>query len=214
MPELTEPMNETERPRGFGGTPDPEPATNEDGDELATPEEQANYDLLVIRSRKMIYGPAQDDVLELLSAAESPAQGMGQAGSMILKSLVSSARESGREIDGSVVLAAGAEVVQDLNDLAKAKGVYEYDAPKDEEQQVTDALMWGAKYYGDGALASGELTPEMRAQAQKQMQEGLAAEKGQQVDPPVTAQPTKIAQGVNQAMSPPPGIVGGQMGGM
>lgn len=208
MPELTEPTNELERPRGFGGTPDPEPATNEDGEEIATPEEQADYELLAVRGRKLVFGDGQDQILELMGSSETPAQGLGKAASMIMKSLVESAKESGREIDGGVVINAGAEIVQDLNDLAKAKGVYQYDTPEDEEQEVTDAMMWGVKYYGDGMIQAGEISPEMQGLAQTEVQQGLEEEG-------VPTQ-TPIAEGVGQAMAPqqPPGLVAGQMGGM
>ena len=42
------PPDSTENPRGFGGTPDPEPETDADGNEYATEDEQLDYDLLTV----------------------------------------------------------------------------------------------------------------------------------------------------------------------
>jgi hypothetical protein len=193
----------TTDPRGFGGTKDPDPILNEDGEEAASEEEQMMYDFLTVRARKMIFGPGKEKILTLLGTGESPAQVMGQAGAMIMKSLVDSSKQSGRDIDTGIVINAGAEVVDDLNELGKANNIFQYDSDKDEEQQVTDALMYGAKYYGDGQIANGEITPEFQAQAQAEVDRGLA-EEGQ-------PQKTPIAEGVGQAMQPKPGIVGSQV---
>jgi hypothetical protein len=193
----------TTDPRGFGGTKDPDPILNEDGEEAASEEEQMMYDFLTVRARKMIFGPGKEKILTLLGTGESPAQVMGQAGAMIMKSLVDSSKQSGRDIDTGIVINAGAEVVDDLNELGKANNIFQYESDKDEEQQVTDALMYGAKYYGDGQIANGEITPEFQAQAQAEVDRGLA-EEGQ-------PQKTPIAEGVGQAMQPKPGIVGSQV---
>jgi hypothetical protein len=193
----------TTDPRGFGGTKDPDPILNEDGEEAASEEEQMMYDFLTVRARKMIFGPGKEKILTLLGTGESPAQVMGQAGAMIMKSLVDSSKQAGRDIDTGIVINAGAEVVDDLNELGKANNIFQYESDKDEEQQVTDALMYGAKYYGDGQIANGEITPEFQAQAQAEVDRGLA-EEGQ-------PQKTPIAEGVGQAMQPKPGIVGSQV---
>jgi hypothetical protein len=193
----------TTDPRGFGGTKDPDPILNEDGEEAASEEEQMMYDFLTVRARKMIFGSGKEKILTLLGTGESPAQVMGQAGAMIMKSLVDSSKQAGRDIDTGIVINAGAEVVDDLNELGKANNIFQYDSDKDEEQQVTDALMYGAKYYGDGQIANGEITPEFQAQAQAEVDRGLA-EEGQ-------PQKTPIAEGVGQAMQPKPGIVGSQV---
>lgn len=194
----------TENPRGFGGTPDPEPEVNEAGEELPTEEEQMDYDLLTIRGRKMIFGKGKEKILKLLGTAETPAQGIGQAGSMIIKSLMASSKQSGREIDGNTAMHAATEIATDLNDLAKKNGVFQYDSPEDEQQELEDAMLWGAKYYGDGALSTGEITPEWQAMAQKQMDEGIAEEVAKAPKP----KEDKLGSAVKK------GIVESSMGGM
>ena len=171
----------------------------------ATPEEQEDYDLLSIRGRKMIFGPAKDDILAMLGSSETPAKGMGQAASMIIKSLIQSAKQSGREISPDAALEAALDVVEDLNDLAKANDVFSYDSPKDEEQELADSVLWGVKYYGDGMVNSGELTPEIQDAANQEVQRAMAEEQPKQ---------TPIAAGVGQAMGPPGGMINNAMGGM
>jgi hypothetical protein len=197
--------DKTENPRGFGGTPDPEPETNEDGMVNATDEEQMQYDLLSIRARKMIFGPAKEKVLEMLGSSESPGQGMGKAGAMIIKSLVDAAASKGMEINADVGAEAGADAIEDLNELGKSAGVFQYDDKESEAKEVEDAMLWGVKYYGEAMQGAGQITPEMQKAAQQMTIEGLAEEQGPQKksDP--------IAEGVSQALPPPGGLVGGNM---
>ncbi|MBW2690541.1 MAG: hypothetical protein JRC99_11490 [Deltaproteobacteria bacterium] len=197
----------TENPRGFGGTPDPE--LNDDGEEMATEEEQMNYDLLATRGRKMIFGDNRENVLKMLGSSESPAQGIGKVGSMIIKSLMDSSKQAGREITGETALNAATEIIDDLNELGKSQGVFTYDSDEDEEKELADALLWGTKYYGEGMIASGEITPDMRKTAKAQVMEGIAEEnKGK------SPKKTKVAEGVSEAVNQPaPGLIGQAMQG-
>lgn len=196
--------DETENARGFGGTADPEPETNEDGSVNATEEEQMQYDLLTVRARKMIFGDAKENVLEMLGSSESPAQGMGHAGAMILKSLIDAAASKGMEIGADVGTEAGTEVVDDLNELGKSAGVFQYDDEESEAKEVEEALLWGVKYYGEAMQGEGKITPEMQKSAQALTVEGLAEEQG----PQKKANP--IGDAVSQATQPQ-GLVGGNM---
>ena len=185
--------DQTERPRGFGGTADPEPETNEDGSVNATEEEQMQYELLAVRARKMIFGPAKEDVLKMLGASESPAKGMGEAAAMILKSLIDAAAGKGMQINADVGTEAGTDVVDDLNELGKSAGVFQYDDKESEVKEMQDALLWGVKFYGEAMNAS----PEIQKQAQALTVEGLASEQ-----PQTKKKSDPIAEGVSQAMQP------------
>ena len=206
----------TENPRGFGGTPDPEEPANADGSVNATEEEQMQHDLLATRARKMIFGPAKEDILTMLGASEAPSKAMGEAGAMIMKSLWTAAKEGGMEIPSDVVIEAGTEVVDDLNELGKSAGVFKYDDKKSEDSELEQAMLWGVKYYGDGLVTGGEISPEMMQEAQQLTAEGIEEEGG-----PKAPQQTPIAAGVGQAMqqgapqgAPPPpsgGLVAGAM---
>ena len=199
------PPDSTENPRGFGGTPDPEPETDADGNEYATEDEQLDYDLLTVRARKMIFGKGREKILKMLGTSESPAQGIGKVGSMLIKSLMESSKQAGREIAGDVAINAAAEIAKDLNDLGVANKIFQYDSPEDEEKELADAMLWGVKYYGDGMIANNEITPEMQKIAKQEVEEGLKSE-GKSVP-----KKTPIAAGVAQALSP--GLIGGTMAG-
>ncbi len=186
-------MERTEQPRAFGNTPEPT------DDNQPTEDEQMNYDLLAVRARKMMYGNSKDKILQLLGTGKQPAQSLGQTAAMIVRSLMTSAKQSGREIGGDVAINAGMEIIEDLNDLAKAKGVFKYDSPEEEKQQLEDAVLYGVKYYGDAAIQAGDITPEMQAEAKQMMQDGIAQEQA--------TKKTPVTKAVQGAMKP--GIVGG-----
>jgi hypothetical protein len=202
-------VDSTEKPRGFGGTPDPEPETNEDGSVNASEEEQMQYDLLTVRARKMIFGRKKNEVLKLLGAADSPAESMGRTGALLLKGLIDAAASKGMKINSDVGTEAGAEIVEDLNELGKSAGVFTYDDKESEVKEVEDALLWGVKFYGEAMQSGKQLTPELQKEAQVLTVEGLAEEQGQSPQ----KKPNAIADGVSQAMAPQQGLVGGSMAG-
>jgi len=197
----------TEKPRGFGDTADP---VSEEEREQATPEEQMDYDLLTIRARKMMFGKGKEKILTLLGSSESPAKGIGKAGSMLMKSLIQSSKQQGRIISPEAAVNAGASIAEDLNDLAKANNVFQYDSPEEEEKELSNGVLYGVKLYGDGMLQDGELTPEISDLAKKQVQEGIAEEEAQAGTP----KKTKVAEAVSEGMNPkPPGLINGVMEG-
>jgi len=201
---MDEPLQgKTENPRGFGGTPDP---VTEDEKLQASPEEQQDYEMLVVRGRKMIFGENKDDLLELMGSSEAPAKGLGQAASMIVKSLTSAAKEQGRDIGPDAAINAGTVIVNELNELAVANGVFKYESAKDEEDEIKDGVLWGVKLYGDGMVQNGELTPEISASAKQQVTEGIREDAQQ------NPKKKKMASAVSEAMNPqPPGIIDGAM---
>lgn len=198
----------TENPRGFGDTPED---AMQDETENATPAEQQDYDLLTIRARKMIFGKGKEKILELLGSSESPSKGIGKAGSMLMKSLIQSAKQQDRDISPEAAINAGAAIADDLNELAKANGVFQYDSPQEEEKELKDGVLYGVKLFGDGMIASGELTPEITSLAQKQVKDAIAEEGDQATTPNTQMKPVNAA--VNQAMGQPQpaGLVGGAM---
>ena len=142
----------------------------------------------------------------MLGSSESPGKGMGQAGAMILKSLIDAAASKGMEINSDVGAEAGVDVVDDLNELGKSAGVFQYDDKESEAKELEDALLWGVKYYGEAMQSDGAITPEIQKQAQQITVEGLAEEQGSA--PKKKSDPIK--EGVGQAMQPT-GLVGGNM---
>lgn len=203
----------TENPRSVGMTAEAMPEMDETGEEAATEDEQLDYDMLVVRAQKMMYGQGRESILELLGSSETPAQGLGQAASMLVKSLMQSAKQSGREISGEVAINAGAEIIELLSELATKNNVFQYESDEEESSEIQDAVLWGVKYYGDGMIADGEITPEMQGMAQTQMQEGI--QEDLEANAPGGEQKTAIAAGVEEAMIPnkSSGIIDGLMKG-
>jgi len=191
----------TNNPRGFGGTPDPQ---TEDEKLQASPEEQQDYEMLVIRGRKIIFGEGKDKILEMMGSSEEPAKGLGQAASMIVKSLTSAAKEQGREIGADAAINAGTVIVSELNELAVANGIFKYESEQDEDPEIKDGVLWGVKLYGDGMIQSGELTPEIQESAISQVTAAI------QEDAQKNPQKTPMASAVGEAVAPA-GIVGGAM---
>jgi hypothetical protein len=195
----------TEKTRGFGDA-----VTPDEDQEQATPDEQMDYDLLTIRARKMMFGKGKDKILTLLGSSEAPAKGIGKAGSMLMKSLIQSSKQQGRNISPEAAVNAGASIAEDLNDLAKANGVFQYDSPEEEEKELADGVLWGIKLFGDGMIQDGELTPEISELAKTQVQDGIAEEEAQGGGIP---QKTKVSDAVSKGMNPAPaGLVAGEMG--
>ncbi len=195
----------TENPRGFGGTPDP---VSEDEKLQATDEEQEDYEMLVIRGRKIIFGENKEDLLEMMGSSEAPAKGLGQAASMIVKSLTSAAKEAGRDIGADAAINAGTMIVSELNELAVANNVFQYESQEDEDKEIKEGVLWGVKLYGDGMVESGELTPEITQAAKQQVTQGISEENTK------NPQKTKMASAVGEAVNQPPqGIVGRAMQG-
>lgn len=194
--------------RGFGGREDPAPELNDSGEVVATEDEQQDYELLAVRARKLIFGDSKDKILTMLGTSETPAKGMGKAAAMIIKSLMDSAKQGGRELSQEAALEAGTDIIEDLSDLAKSNKVFEYDGDSDEQTQLEDAMLWGVKFFGDGQLQAGEITPEMQQHARQVMDEGIAQEKA--------GKPNKVNAAVKGAINQPaaaPGLVSGAMQG-
>jgi len=197
----------TGNPRGFG-----ESEGVEMDDELkATPEEQQDYEILIIRSRKMMFGKGKEEILKLLGSSESPSKGIGKAGSMLIKALMQSGEQQGRKMSPDAAINAGAVVANDLNELAKANNIFQYDSPEEEEKQLKEGVLWGVKLYGDGMLEQNEISPEMQSLAKKQMVKAIEDETGDKM-PNTQMKPVNAA--VNQAVNQPQpmqGLVGGAM---
>ena len=199
--------------RGFGDTPDPEPETDEQGRVPATEEEQAIYDMVVIRARKMIFGKNKEKILKTLGTAQTPSKGIGQVGSMLMKVIMQSSRDQGREIDPGIAINAGVEIVEDINELAVKNKIFQYESPEEEEEQLAEAMLWGVKYFGDGMIANGEVTPEIQKQAQALATEQIGLENAGPKKKPIAAAVQQEMSGPAQPAQPG-GLVAGQMGGM
>lgn len=176
-------INEAEQPRAFGDTPEVEPETNKDGQVIATQEEQENYDMVVARAIKIIYGEGQDDILKLMGSSETPAEGMGRATANIIRVVQQSAKENKREISTETLMYAGMEIIQELSEHGKEQGIFTYDDDDDELTQIQDAGMYATQFYGKAQEANGEIPQEERQKAGNMMQAGIEKEQGGETEP-------------------------------
>lgn len=117
-------------------SPAGEPMTDE-GEVQASPDEQAQYDTFVDKAYELIYngGKVNPQILKSLEGAGEPVDGLANTTAMVVIRLEDAAEQSGKKLSPDVMLHGGAEVLQDLADLAKQAGVHEYS--KDEIQGAT-----------------------------------------------------------------------------
>jgi len=188
------PMMEQGEPAGDPTTPDNTPAhenaepaslENQEGSEEdqgggssnVTPQEQAIYDTVVKAALDMIYTNG-NSFQQILAKIKGEAQGQGLAfaightAAMIMRSIVTGARQQGKDVPQDILLPAGQEVVSELVDVCVRAGLAK---PSDEEQLNAEATMNGVQEYGKAQQNAGELTPDDQAQAQQefsQLQQG------------------------------------------
>jgi hypothetical protein len=167
-------MQDTEaRPFGADAEEMPEENDLESGDIEATEEEQAMYDLVVARAYKFAYGEGKDQTLKVMSSGENPADGIGRATAMIVRAIKKSADEAGKKIPGDILFHAATEVVEDLSEFGKSAKVFEFRDDAEDQEQTEQALFYAMKYYGEEALANGEVDQE---EAQRAVQQGIQQE--------------------------------------
>lgn len=187
------------------------------GEEPATEEEQAMYELVVARAMKFAYGAGKDQVLKTLSSGENPADGIGRAASTIVRAIKQSADQAGKPISDDILFHAGIEIVEDLAEFGSKSGIFQYRDEAEEQEQTELALFYAMKYYGEEALASGDITPEDQEAARRAIDEGIAKER--------QAGSARVGEAVRGAMNEPdvpaggegiarkPGMINSAMGG-
>ncbi|MCK4869521.1 MAG: hypothetical protein KAS93_00250 [Gammaproteobacteria bacterium] len=177
--------------QAFGKT-----APIESDGETETEEEQQQYDMLVSRALNQMHGDGKSNIVNMLSVNKSPAKGMGQASALLLRGLVSSAKEAGTEITDKVIQAATIDIVEYLNELGEVTGVYEYTDDDEADSEMKDAIVMSVKNYTDAARKAGEITPEMENSAKKQLQTQHDKEAGQQAPAPSPVAPAESSGGL------------------
>jgi len=191
----------TDKGRAFGKTPEPEEEINENGERPASEDEQLEYDMILARAEKYIFGKGKEQVLKLLGSGETPAQSIGQAAAMVIRLIGQAAKGSGKELRPAAMQEAGMDLVEDLSELGKVAGVFQFADEAEEQEQLEQAVFYGMKYYGEAMQKAGEITPEMQQQAQSQMDQGLAAEQAAAGPPPEEEQPAPKKGMIAGAMS-------------
>lgn len=103
-----------------------------EGGEAVTPEEQELYDRFVGRAMGAIWkNPTRDSLISLMESAPSPQEGLSTAAATLIERIMGAAEQAGQKLPGDVMFAAGAEVFEQLAELAKESDVHDFDADQD-----------------------------------------------------------------------------------
>lgn len=181
-------------PDETGESPDQESSEHmtegpETDGEQASPQEQAQYDDLVTGGMAILYqneNTASDIARKLKSEAEEKglSNAIGQQAAIIMLSLTRGLKQQKLVPDPDVVLNAGVEILSEIADIAQQAGLL----PNEQyDKTIEEASYEATRFYGDQELKAGEITPEMRQQAQQAVS---ADQQGQQPKP----QPGSLAQ--------------------
>ncbi|MGZ5581795.1 MAG: hypothetical protein ACXWG8_00325 [Usitatibacter sp.] len=169
--------DQNEPPETPGEKPDAEdqaegPETDDGGDEQSnvTPEEQQQYDTVVVAALSFLYadGATKMVVQKLKDESQGPgglAKAIGHTCAMILISVKRALAQKGKQVPPDVMFGAGKEVIAEIITIAEKAGL----AKQGDEQLLKTSAFEAVKAYGDAELQSGELGPQQRQEAQQEM---------------------------------------------
>lgn len=151
--EATEPMAHDMMEHG-GGEEGGESQPN------VSPEEQAAYEQVVRNALRIIYpenadGKAAPTVLKALKAGDNPILALANAAVTIVTTLRESAKQAGRQLDPEILFHAGAEIVEELAELAEAAKVHDFS-----EAEIENAFYAALDMYRSGAEQTGDIDRE------------------------------------------------------
>lgn len=112
----------------------------------ATPDQQSMYDVIMVQVRNMIYNDqGMKTVLEQIKSAEAgPQRGIGYTAAMLMKSVKGGIEKQGKTVPPDILMAAYAETVADLTEVAVAANI----VPEDQKAAIAKAAMAdGAKIF-------------------------------------------------------------------
>lgn len=104
--------------------PQPGPETGEADSETPTPQEQDQYNRIVLAGVKILSQAADQIIALLQKQANAPAKALGETTWTIMSAVD---EKGGGQFDPAVLLMAGAEVMQNVGEFAKEGGVFEVD---------------------------------------------------------------------------------------
>jgi hypothetical protein len=98
----------------------------------ATPEQQESYNAFVANAMNLMYDKkTMPKLLEMLQGGGDPIEGLARASVMITARVGTSAEEAGQKLSGDVVFNAGAEIVNQLADVATEAGIHDFQNDRD-----------------------------------------------------------------------------------
>lgn len=91
------------------------------------PEEQEQYERIVVNGMRLIYDPKTiGGNLTILAGEGDPIEGLAKAAVSIWERLYSSMEENGFKASGPAMMAAGKEIIEELADLSTNAGIHDF----------------------------------------------------------------------------------------
>lgn len=98
----------------------------------ASPEEQAQLEHFVAKAYELTYDDAMlPKVLDMLGGEGDPMEGLARASALVITRVMGAAEQAGEKLSGDVLLHAGAEVFEDLANLATKAGIHDFENDPD-----------------------------------------------------------------------------------
>lgn len=166
-------------------------------DSQVTPEEQKQYDDFVTRAKLFINDPREplnskgakqpngkaprDVIIDHLNSIDgaSAAQAVGRTAAQVVTLITNNATQQGHPYDPDVVLHGSDEIISDLYQIGVAAGVIKNPPPADSDQEahlLSLAKMYGAQFFGQNMIDSGQNTPALRQQAHQYVMDQMQRE--------------------------------------
>lgn len=177
----------------------------------ASPEEQHQYDALMVAAMQLIYNKDRMPVLLQKLAADAGnnlSKNVGGTAANIMQIIVRSLERDhpNQKVGDDVLMNVGADVISEIMEVAVAAGI----CPEDKRDMVAEAALYeGMTAWGKAMEGQGRVTPELQAEYNQAL-----ADRGIHPQPaqPQQQQPQPAQQ---QPAGPPPqggGIVNAAMG--
>jgi hypothetical protein len=158
-----QPVATSPQPAAPGGPPVATPQVQRDYESNPiNQEDMDNVDKFSIMATKLIHTPqTRDKVLSRIKGVQHPYDEIADASLVIVNRLEQEANKAGEPWDQSVKLMGGADVVQQVVELAAAAGKIPGDIPEDDHKVILGQTI--QKYYQQ-KIASGEITKAQAAE--------------------------------------------------
>ena len=143
------------------------PEVGYQGETNVTPEEQAVYDKFVDNGRVMIFEDKMAaQILKQIRDEEMPSKGLASVIVSLVMRLKDSAGENGAEIDSSILMHGGLELMENIAELSAVAGVHKFS-----EKEIESALYQAMDLYGTIEHEAGTVNKEALAEDVNMLQQ-------------------------------------------
>ncbi len=148
----------------------------------ASKEEQAQYDEFVTNAMSLMNDEkGLQGLLKAIGGDDNPVEGLANVVASIVMRVEDSADKSGTKISGDVLIHGGAEILEQVADLAEQAGVHEFT-----EEELESATYMAMDIYRDARQSQGKLDQGAFGQDLKELQAAEADGSLEQQVPGIT----------------------------